>query len=444
MSSPYSPSLPDPINLGWGSVVGDTLAVTEGPFEYNNGLYMLLNVSTTNGSAINAVQILKYNSDANTWAVLDAAHQPDPAYGTWVFDGAHTVYVAYVANAGQVPNQAIDLAAFSLQTGLWSGPLAAANKPTATFAYQVYWNGSAPQPGLVVLADDNNLGAGALLSYAFVAGVWRNAVTLNAAWNGDIVTGCMDGDLLLTFSLLTGGANGQTVFASLAGDYTTVVSQIYADPGFLTSWELHYNPVMVNGTAWLPLVVGDPAELHGNYQTFARVDPSTGNFTIMPAPGIDPGEYNNPNITSAGFGIYFQTDGTTVTSISTPSVTGGGGSGFTNALRINQTTDLAGFGTWQALAGYTLNDGPADLNFFDQQIIRPTVFYDGSNVAVSAEMSTPVDEFDARYWMGNFVPLQTLTLPIAITFRGMKLVPVDRVKGIDCELPCVQHVKRAL
>jgi hypothetical protein len=406
VASPYSPSLPDPINLGWGGVASDTLSVSEGPFGYNNTIYMLLNVSTTNGAAINAVQILKFDSSSNTWTVLDQAHEPNPAYGTWVFDGAHTVYVAYVADGGQVSGQTVNLATFNLQTELWSGPLTASNKPTATFAYQLYANAAAPQPGLVLLCDDNNLGSGALLSYAFVAGAWAGSVMLNAQWNGDVVCGCLDGALLLTWSDLAGGPNGQVVFASLAGDYTTVVSQTYPDPGTFTGWLLHCNAVMVNGSAWLPLVVGDPLELHGNYQTFALVDPATGNFTIMPAPGIDPGEYNNPALTSAGFGVYFQSDGATVTSISTPSVTGGGGNGGANAFRINQTTALAGFGTWQNLPGYSLNDGPPDLNFFLQEIIRPTVFFDGSNVVVSAEMLTPnPDNFDARYYMGNFTPV---------------------------------------
>ena len=439
----YNPSLIDPGNFGTDLVLNSP-PVTQGPFEYAGNVYSLLNVAASNGASLTAVQIYNLNSDGVTWTVLDAAHEPIGC-GTWVFDGLHTVYVAYVASGESVSNQTVNLAAFSLTTGTWSA-IAATNKPTATFAFQLYVSGAA----LILLCDNNNL-SGALVAYAWQAGAWGNSVTLNPAWRGATVVGCMSSGTLLSWSTVA-GFNGRLLFASLAPDFVTVATNAYADPGDVAAWKVACNPVMVGGSAWLPLDVGVNDDIHADYKTFAQVNPVNGAFALMPTPGIDPvlfaNQATNPDFEGTSSSCpFFQVAGGVVTAIAL--LVEGTEGGRAIGLQINQTTDVSGYGTWVSLIGFTLADAPPSFNLPDpanQEMESPTIFFDGLNLLASVEGIPGIltDSFRARFWLGNFafsssfpVPAQPAPIggfPASVMFalaRARMSAALSQVSAID-------------
>jgi hypothetical protein len=200
----------------------------------------------------------------------------------------------------------------------------------------------------------------------------------------------------------------------------------------------------VEGSAWLPLAVNDLDGFRVTYQTFALVNPIGGAFTLMPTPGIDPTVFadqtgGNYTYGDASLSPYFEIQNGVVTSIT---VVGIEGEGFVQlGFRINQTTSLAGFGTWVNLPGFLNSAAPS----FSGNLAGPTVLNGAGGLLVSAEASTPQPHSQfATYFFGNASPPLNPWIPVQITFRGAKMVPVNGKQEVCCESPTQVPVKRAI
>jgi hypothetical protein len=103
---------------------------TAGPFFFptDGNLYVLLQPASNSG--IHQCQLYKSTDSGATWAAVDSANSPTSFYTpAWIYDGAHTVTVAYTKVVGNPSG--IFLKDFNLLTGLWGAEYGAVGQPQA-------------------------------------------------------------------------------------------------------------------------------------------------------------------------------------------------------------------------------------------------------------------------------------------------------------------------
>jgi hypothetical protein len=372
-------------------------AVNYVPFIYNSRAYML----TQLGSAVtNLIRVFKSALDCGSWTLLDGANSPHligglTLVGSSVFDGNHTVTVAYKIAAGP---GALIFRDFDLSTETWGADYGTVGSPTVRTINQTFLRSN----GSKVVLHNTAPNPGGLSASIFAGGVWSTTynVDTNATNfpNGSSAA-VMDANDIIHIFMRTAGQNAtyQQILANdTLGQFNNFTS---ADFG-VKSWQMT-NPIIVGANLIFGVV--DPTSVFSAVLVGTPVAAPV--FTL--SGDIDPDgnfDYPNGNFPSLAY------DGATIYGVNIPTA---------GALRVGRTTNLTAPGSdwiWE-----DLDDSLGNIEF-------PAV----GNMALNRifgmyQVSDPITGF--QNLNGNLILFPGLPDFVQVNASSLPVIPLPNPAG---------------
>lgn len=426
--------LVDPVNFGHGPVTSVVVPSANGfgPIAFNGALYMALQ---TNSSAPFQIEIMQSLDGGDTWQQVGAVGDPN-GNASPVFDGDHTIIVAFSTSAVQVDGD-LNLINFDLSTLTWGPVYGDTSPPTTQVVYQTFIR---PDGTIVVLNNPHPSGAGSGGS-GLVFSVWDGTSWTNidagagilglpgydatqdfVDWTAAVVDATGNTHI---FFLTTGQAgppnwSGRVFYQQVHADNT--LGTFFDFPGnagappFTIQSVLNSNPIIVGDNILLGVTLNNPAG-SGLFAFYASLIVGVGLaapvFSYMPTPGIDPTVFGSifPG-TEGQTAPYLLFDGRTIFAIYP--------AGFGDLqLRVCYTnTPLSPLSGWTSVQVFDANDIglPFNIPFF-QQLLRPSLNLAGNQIFITTDAQAPTSSFgtNARYFLGSMI-----VEPVRIQLRGVK------------------------
>jgi hypothetical protein len=378
-------------------------------FKYNGNLYQVLQF--LGGGETEPIWVFKSTDAGLTWAILDAANSPQRTGNAQsagvVFDGLHTLTIAYTAVTRTVNIGPVVLQTFDLSTGLWGAMFGAAGSPNVRTVNQIFVR---PDGSTVVITNRAFVGGNVvgITAKVFAGGVWTASVNLDSNLPGGVTSNgasavAMDptGRLhVFAFGLDAGNAHFTLYQAfesnNTLGSFTNFAPGVFhgvigamANP-IISGANLVYGVRNAAGT--LPLVlVGTP--LAGPvFALSGNIDPA---FAGVADPGVDP---------------TLVTDGTLIYAVYQFN------DGAVTQVRLASTANLAA-----PLLGWSGASYYSDLlGFFQQAAQYPTISVIGGVPAVTLQgfAPNPIGQQPTNFF---FFDPQPVPMDLIIDFIGAKV-----------------------